>query len=250
MNMWTFFHKLGSPKWFYQMSYPFMAICFAVSSALIAWGLYTGLVVSPEDYQQGNSTRIMYIHVPAAFLSMAGYVSLAVGAFIGAVWNMKIVYAVNKAVAPLGALFTFIALFTGAVWGKPTWGTYWIWDARITSETILLFLYFGFMALHASIEDRDTADKASGILAMVGVVNVPIIHFSVEWWNTLHQGATISKFEKPSIQGEMLEPLLVMIAGYFIFFIALALYRTRTEILHRESKSRWVRELILAKGDS
>lgn len=245
--MWTFFHKLGSPKWFYQVSTPYMWVSFVLAGVLMTWGLYVGLVASPPDYQQGESVRIMYLHVPAAFLSMAGYVMLAVGAFIGAVWNMKIVYAVNQAVAPLGALFTFLALFTGAVWGKPTWGTYWLWDARITSETILLFLYFGFMALHAAIEDRDTADKASGILAMVGVINVPIIHFSVEWWNTLHQGATISKFAKPSIQGDMLEALLVMIGAYFLLFLGLVLYRTRTELLKREAKARWVKTLIMGE---
>jgi heme exporter protein C len=242
--MWTYFHKWGSPKWFYSMSLRWMQVFFVLAALLITFGIYHGMFVAPADYQQGNSVRIMYIHVPSAFLSMSGYVMLAVCAFVAAVWKMKIAYAVNRAIAPIGALFTFLALFTGAVWGKPTWGTWWLWDARITSETILLFLYFGFMALHAAIDDRDTADKASGVLAMVGVINVPIIHYSVEWWNSLHQGSTLLNDSGPSLDGDMLVALLTMIVGTKFLFAGMVLYRTRTELLVRESRAKWVKEVI------
>lgn len=248
--MWSFFYKLASPKWFYQITAKIMPWLCIIIGSLVAYGLYVGLYVSPEDYQQGHSVRIMYIHVPSAFNSMMIYTMMATCAAIGYIWRIKLAYMVAISAAPVGAAFTFLALFTGAVWGKPTWGTWWVWDARITSELILLFLYLGYMALHNAIEDTAQADRTSAVLAMVGVVNVPVIHFSVYWWNSLHQKATISKFEKPSIEGSMLEALLVMIAAFILLAIALIFYRTANEVLVRERKANWVQALISNQGQS
>lgn len=241
---WQWFHRLSSPKWFFQISGKWLPWIWAVTIILLAFGLYQGLYNSPPDYQQGNSVRIMYIHVPTAFASMFFYVAMAVSAAIGYIWRIKLAHMAAISLAPVGAAMTFIALFTGSFWGRPTWGTWWIWDARITSELILLFLYIGFMALHDAYEDREVGDRAAGILAMVGVVNIPIIHYSVYWWNTLHQGATISKFEKPSIDDQMLIALLVMIVAVMLFATAIALMRIRIEILDRESHKHWIREVI------
>src|SRR5690606_11734607 len=177
---------------------------------LIIIGAVGGLYLAPPDYQQGDAFRIIYVHVPSAWLSMFGYVVMATAAAIGLIWRMKLAHVAANAVAPLGASFTALALATGSIWGRPMWGTWWVWDARLTSELILLFLYFGYMALNRAFEDRKQGDRASAVLALVGVVNVPIIHYSVEWWNTLHQPATITKFGKPSITVDMLWPLLVM----------------------------------------
>ena len=172
------------------------------------------------------------------------YVLMATAAAIGYIWKIKFAHAMAAAAAPIGACFTFLALFTGAVWGKPTWNTWWVWDARITSELILLFLYFGFIALRHAFDDIQTGDRAAGVLAMVGVVNVPIIHFSVDWWYTLHQGATISRLSKPTIDGEMLIALLVMIVAHFLLFFGLLFRRARNEVLWRERQASWVRELV------
>ncbi len=243
MASWTWFHKWASPKWFYDISGRWLPWLFGLSAALFAYGLVQGLYISPPDYQQGHSVRIMYIHVPAAFLSMFIYVLMATAAAIGYIWKIKFAHAMAAAAAPIGACFTFLALFTGAVWGKPTWNTWWVWDARITSELILLFLYFGFIALRHAFDDIQTGDRAAGVLAMVGVVNVPIIHFSVDWWYTLHQGATISRFSKPTIDSEMLIALLVMIVAHFLFFFGMLFRRARNEVLWRERQASWVREL-------
>ena len=218
---------------------------FAVSALLVAvYGLYLGLFVAPPDYQQGESYRIIFIHVPAAWMSMFVYVVMAVSAAIGLIWQIRLADVIAASSAPIGASFTFIALVTGSLWGKPMWGTYWVWDARLTSELILLFLYFGYMALQSSIEDQRMADKASGLLAIVGVVNIPIIHYSVEWWNTLHQGATVTKLDKPSIHIDMLIPLLLMALAFKLFYAAVVLIRARNEVLYRDRNRRWVRELI------
>lgn len=218
---------------------------FAVSALLVAvYGLYLGLFVAPPDYQQGESYRIIFIHVPAAWMSMFVYVVMAVSAAIGLIWQIRLADVIAASSAPIGASFTFIALVTGSLWGKPMWGTYWVWDARLTSELILLFLYFGYMALQSSIEDQRMADKASGLLAIVGVVNIPIIHYSVEWWNTLHQGATVTKLDKPSIHIDMLIPLLLMALAFKLFYVAVVLIRARNEVLYRDRNRRWVRELI------
>ena len=218
---------------------------FSFAALLIGlYGLYLGLFVAPPDYQQGESYRIIFIHVPAAWMSLFVYIVMAVSSAIGIIWQIRLADMVAAASAPIGASFAFLALVTGSLWGKPMWGAYWVWDARLTSELILLFLYFGYMALQSAIEDQRSADKASGLLAIVGVVNIPIIHYSVEWWNTLHQGATITKLDAPSMHIDMLIPLLLMALAFMFFYAAVVLLRTRNECLLRDRNRRWVRELI------
>lgn len=243
MANWTWFHRWSSPKWFYEKAGNWTPWLFTVAAILFAYGLVQGLYFSPPDYQQGHSVRIMYLHVPSAFLSMSIYVIMAVCAAVGYIWRIKLAHAAAAAAAPIGAAFTFLALFTGAIWGKPTWNTYWVWDARITSELILFFLYIGFIALRHAFDDQTTGDRAAGILAMVGVINVPIIHFSVDWWYTLHQGATISRLGKPKMDADMLEALLVMILAFYFFFFATFFRRLRNEVVWRERQASWVREL-------
>ena len=211
---------------------------------LFTYGLYSGLVLAPIDYEQGEAYRIIFVHVPAAWMSMFVYIVMAFAGAIALVWRMKLAEIVMISCAPIGASFTFLALVTGSIWGKPMWNTWWVWDARLTSELLLLFLYFGVMALYNAIEDRRTAARAVAILALVGVVNIPIIHYSVEWWNTLHQGPTVTKFDKPSIHLSMLIPLLVMAVAFKLFFIGSLFMRVRTELLKREQKSKWVAELL------
>ncbi len=245
--MWTFFHKLASPPHFYRLSALMMPWFAASGVILILYGSVAGLFFAPADYQQGDAFRIIYVHVPAAYLSMMAYMVMAIAAGIGLVWRMKLAHAVAAGAAPLGAWFTFLALATGSIWGRPMWGTWWEWgDPRLTSELILLFLYFGYMALRSAIDDPARADRASAVLAMVGAVNVPIIHFSVEWWSSLHQGPTIIREGGPAIVAEMLYPLLGMIVGFSLLFGALLLSRVRAEVLYRERRPRWVRELIEA----
>jgi heme exporter protein C len=204
----------------------------AASLFLIA-GLYIGFFVAPTDAQQGEAYRIIFIHVPAAWMSMFLYVVMAFWAAIGLAFNTRLSGMMASAIAPTGALFTFIALWTGALWGRPTWGTYWVWDARLTSELILLFLYFGFMALHAAIEEPRRADRAAALLAVVGVVNVPIIYYSVQWWNTLHQGASVSLTRAPSMAKTMLAGMLVMALAFWLYSIAAAMVRVRCIIRER-----------------
>jgi heme exporter protein C len=242
--MWQFFHRLSSPKYFYAISGKLIPWFGGLALALILAGLYLGLFVAPPDYQQGDSYRIMFIHVPSAWMSMFIYVVMATSGAIGLVWKIKLADVVAASSAPLGASFTFLALVTGSLWGKPMWGTYWVWDARLTSELILLFLYLGFMALQSAIEDKRTAARASAVLALVGVVNIPIIHFSVEWWNTLHQGPTVTKLGAPSIAISMLIPLLVMGVAFMLYYAAIVLMRARGEVLDRERNSSWVQELV------
>ncbi len=245
--MWTWFHKLASPPHIYRIALA-MIPWFAVPGlVLVGYGLYAGLFVAPMDYQQKDAFRIIYVHVPSAYLSLMAYMIMAVAGGIGLIWRMKLAHAVAAAVAPLGAAFTFLALATGSIWGKPMWGTWWEWgDPRLMSQLIMLFLYFGYMALRAAIDDLTKADKASAVLALVGAINVPIIHFSVEWWNSLHQGPTILAEGGPAMDAEMLYPLLAMIFGMTLLFGAMLLRRVRTEVLYRERRTRWVRELILA----
>lgn len=217
----------------------FGAVCLV--SLLI--GLYLGLVIAPADYEQGDSYRIIYIHVPAAWMSMFVYVVMAASSAIFLIWRLKIADVVAVSSAPIGAAFTAVALLTGSFWGKPMWGTWWIWDARLTSELLLLFLYFGYMALRGAMETPQSAARAAGILAVVGVVNIPIIHFSVEWWNTLHQPATITKFDKPSMHISMLKPLLIMVLSFQMLYFYNLMVRVRTIILEREARTSWVAEL-------
>ncbi|MFA9460128.1 heme ABC transporter permease [Thiohalorhabdus methylotrophus] len=241
--MFKWIHKYGSPRYFYGFSRRLTPWLGGITAVLLAVGLYWGLVVAPPDYQQGDSYRIIFIHVPSAWMSMFVYMVMAISGIIVLVWRMKVAEAMMRASAPLGASFTFLALVTGSLWGKPMWGTYWVWDARLTSELILLFLYLGFIALQSAIEDRRTAARAGAVLALVGVVNIPIIHYSVEWWSTLHQGPTVTKLDAPSISVNMLLPLLTMAVAFTLYFFTIAMKRVRIELLESESGSNWVREL-------
>jgi heme exporter protein C len=240
----NFFHKMASPPWFYRISGKLIPWVGAICALFLLYGLYGALVLAPADYQQGDSFRIIYIHVPAAWMSLFIYVLMAVCGVITLVWRMKMAEVVLITSAPIGAAFTFLALVTGSLWGKPMWGTWWVWDGRLTSELILLFLYLGVIALHNAIEDRQTAAKAVAILAIVGVVNVPIIHYSVEWWSTLHQGPTITKLDKPSIHIDMLIPLLVMALAFKLYYVVAMLMRARVELLERERNSKWAKEML------
>jgi heme exporter protein C len=241
---WTFFHKLGSPKWFYDISGALLPWFLSAGILLLLCGSIWGLAFAPEDYQQGNSFRIIYLHVPSAILAQSCYMMMAVSAVVSLVWRMKIADIFISSAAPIGAAFTFLALFTGAVWGKPTWGTWWVWDARLTAMLVLLFLYFGVISLKTAIEDTNMSARASAILVLVGVVNIPIIKYSVDWWNTLHQPATFKLTEKPAMVPEMWIPLLVMVVGIYCFFASLAILRMRNEILFRERRTRWVQRYI------
>ena len=220
-----------------------MAIVFFVLAAILTvWGLYIGFFVAPTDFQQGESYRIIFIHVPAAWMSMLIYLVMSFWAAVGLIMNTRLSSMLAQALAPTGALMTFIALWTGAFWGRPTWGAWWVWDARLTSELILLFLYIGYMALRASIEDPRRADRASAILALVGVVNVPIIYFSVKWWNTLHQGASVSFTKSSSMATSMLTGMLVMALAFWMYSIAVSLVRVRRIIRDREANAGWLTE--------
>ena len=243
--MFDRFHKYASPPYFHAFARRLSPWLFGASAVLFVVGLVGGLVLAPADYQQGDSFRIIYIHVPSAWLSMFVYMVMAGAGAVGLIWKVKMGDIVARACAPLGASFTFLALATGSLWGKPMWGTWWVWDARLTSELILLFLYLGYLALQSAIEDRRAAARAGAVLAIVGVVNIPIIHYSVEWWSTLHQGPTVMKFDAPSIATSMLIPLLAMTLAFKTLFAAVLLVRTRCEILEFEQHTTWVRELTL-----
>lgn len=210
-------------------------------------GFIWGLAFAPADYQQGDAFRIIYVHVPAAILAMSTYVAMAIAGFIGLVWQWKTAYLSMIAIAPVGAMMTFISLFTGAIWGKPMWGTWWIWDARLTSQLILLFLYLGVMMIYQVIQDKQQAGKAAAVIGILGVINIPIIHYSVEWWNTLHQGATITKIGAPAMAPEMLWPLLISIIGTVGIIGWLSLINLKNQIIAREAHRAWVRELLGAK---
>ena len=241
------FHKYASPKIFYTFAGRLIPWFAGATLIALAYGLYLSLFVAPPDYQQGESVRIMFVHVPAAWMSMFVYMVLAGAGAIGLIWNMRLADMAATASAPIGASFTFLALVTGSLWGKPMWGTWWVWDARLTSELILFFLYIGFMALQAAIDDPRRASRAGALLALVGVVNIPVIHFSVQWWNTLHQPASISAINKigaPAIDPSMLVALLVMAVAFTLFFAVVLLMRMRAEILQRERYTVWVTELM------
>ena len=244
--MFKWIHHFGSSPFVYRTA-TWLAPVFGLGAAVcILVGLYLGLVVAPADYEQGDSYRIIFVHVPSAWMSMFVYMVMATSSAVFLIWRMKLADIVAWASAPIGASFTLIALVTGAFWGKPMWGTYWIWDARLTSELLLLFIYLGYMALRSSIEQPQTAARAAAILAVVGVINIPIIHFSVEWWNTLHQPATISKLDKPSMHISMLRPLLLMVAGFQLLYFHQLMIRVKTGILQREARTAWVAELVAA----
>lgn len=244
MKLPAIVHKFSSPKNFYRMSGKLIPWLGWSCLLFLLAGLYYGLIVAPADYQQGESYRIIYVHVPAAWMSMFIYMVMATSGAIGLIWRIKLSDMVASASAPIGAAFTFLALVTGSLWGKPMWGAWWVWDARLTSELILLFLYLGFIALQASIEDPRNAARAGAVLALVGVVNIPIIHYSVEWWSTLHQGATVTKLDKPSIDISMLIPLLLMAVAFKLYYATVVLMKARAEVLLREQNSRWVKEVV------
>ncbi len=235
--------KYSSPASFYTLAGKMIPIFVFAAVVLLVAGLYVGFFVAPTDFQQGEAYRIIFIHVPAAWMSMFLYVVMAFWAGIGLAFNTRLSSMFATAIAPTGAMFTFIALWSGALWGKPMWGTWWVWDARLTSELILLFLYIGFMSLQAAIDDPRRADKAGAIIALVGVVNIPIIYFSVQWWNTLHQGASVSVNQAPSMATTMLMGMLIMVLASWMYSIAAILKRTRVIILERESHTVWVAEL-------
>jgi heme exporter protein C len=244
---WQWFHRLGSPRWFYEKTQVWLPWLMVLTFILLVVGSIWGLLYAPVDAKQGNSYRIIYIHVPAAFMAQAAYIIMAICGAVGLIWKMKLPYMMMKSAAPIGAALTFVALVTGSIWGKPTWGTWWEWDARITFMLILLFLYFGIIALQQAFQSRDTADKACAILALAGCVNIPIIQKSVDWWYTLHQPATIKFVGKSSIDPSMLYPLLIMVIGFYCFFIVTLLMNTRVEILRRESRTQWVSDLIASR---
>jgi len=232
--------QFSSPQTFYPLAGRLQPWFAAAATLLCAAGLYISFFVAPTDAQQGEAYRIIFIHVPAAWMSMFLYLVMGFWCGVGLVLNTRLSSMVATAIAPTGALFTFIALWTGALWGKPTWGTWWVWDARLTSELILLFLYIGFMALQAAIDDPRRADKAGAVLALVGVINIPIIYFSVQWWSTLHQGASVSMKSAPSMATTMLLGMLIMALGFWMYSIAAVLARVRCVILERERHSEWV----------
>jgi heme exporter protein C len=229
--------KYSSPHTFYPLAGKLIPWFAGVSALLAVYGLYQGLLVAPTDFQQGDSYRIIFVHVPASILSMFLYLVMAGYAIFGIALNARLSYMMASSIAPTGAMFTFLALFTGSFWGKPTWGTWWVWDARITSELILLFLYIGYMSLQAAIDDKRRADRASAVLAIVGVINVPIIYFSVKWWNTLHQGSTINFSRESSMAPVMLKAMLVMLVAFWFYSIAVIFTRVRREIEEREQKA-------------
>jgi heme exporter protein C len=236
--------RFSSPASFYPLA-GVMTPWFGWAAALLAVaGLYVGFFVAPTDYQQGESYRIIFIHVPAAWMAMFTYLVMAGWCAASLIWKTRMAAMMAQALAPTGAMFAFVSLWTGAFWGRPTWGTYWVWDARLTSTLILLFLYLGFMALRAAIDDPRRADKASALLALVGVVNVPIIYFSVRWWNTLHQGASVSLTSSPKMAQTMLLAMLLMAFAAWFYTIAVALNRVRSLILEREAHADWTRRLV------
>jgi len=242
--MWTWFYKLASPPYVYGVAAKLWPWFLGPAAVCIGAGLIGGLVFAPPDYQQGDAFRIIYVHAPSAWMSLLSYSSMAVAGAIGLIWRIKIGHAVAAASAPIGASFTLLALVTGSLWGRPMWGTYWAWDPRLTSELILLFLYIGVMSLRSAFEDPGRGDRAAALLALVGVVNVPIIHYSVQWWNSLHQGATVAKLGKPSMPGSMLWPLLSMLLGFMLFYGAVLCIRLRGEVLNRERQAAWVRKVV------
>ena len=226
-------HQYANPMRFARISKAVLPWLGAACIGLLAVGLYWALVASPADYQQKDSVRIMYVHVPAAWMAMFVYVAMAGASAVGLIWRHPLADIAAKSCAPIGACFTLLALATGALWGQPMWGTWWVWDGRLTSVLVLFFLYLGYMALWQAYDEPGKGSRAAAILALVGVVNVPIIHFSVEWWNTLHQPASVFRLDGPTIDPAMLWPLLVMALGFKAYFLVVLLWRIRSEVLAR-----------------
>jgi heme exporter protein C len=237
------FYTFSSPPRFYALTGVLVPVCWALAIGLTVAGLYMGFFVAPTDATQGEVYRVIFIHVPAAWMAMWLYLVMAFWAAIGWAFNARLASMVARATAPTGAIFAFLALWTGAFWGKPTWGTWWVWDARLTSTLILLFLYLGYIALAEAIDDVRRSDQASALLAVVGVVNVPIIYFSVKWWNTLHQGASVSLTAAPKMATTMLTAMLIMTFAFWAYSFAVIFTRTRATILERERDAAWVNQL-------
>ena len=223
--------RFANPARFMRMSAAVLPWAAGVTVVSLTAGIYLALFASPPDYQQGETVRIMYVHVPAAWMSMFCYAALAGAGAVGLIWRHRVADVAAKATAPIGAAFTFLALVTGSLWGKPMWGTWWVWDARLTSELVLFFLYLGYMALLHAFDDPVRGSRSAAILALVGVVNLPIIKFSVDWWNTLHQPASVVKMSGPAIDPSILTPLLVMAVAYTAFYIWVVLLRMRQDIM-------------------
>ena len=246
--MWKWFNSFAQPEKAYAACNYLMPFFVLVLCVCLPIGIVWGLVFAPTDYQQFDVYRIIYIHVPSASLSLTAYMAMATAAFVGVVWQWRSAFTTMLALAPIGAVVCFISLFTGAVWGKPTWGTYWIWDARLTSQLILLFLYLGVLALYVSFDDKQQGAKASAVMAMVGVINIPIIKYSVEWWNTLHQSATISKLDKPSMPADMAIPLVIAMIGMAGYIGTLTLIRMKNELIKRDAHRPWVSQVLAAEA--
>ena len=244
MTMHPRLYYFAAPSRFYRLASASVPWLYALAAALAVWGLYTGFFVAPTDATQGDAYRIIFIHVPAAWMSMVIYLAMAGWAGLGWATNARLASMMARALAPTGAAFTFLALWTGALWGKPTWGTWWVWDARLTSELILLFLYLGFMALVEAIDDVRRADQAGALLAIVGVVNVPIIYFSVRWWNTLHQGSSISMTAAPKMAQTMVQAMVVMTLAFWVYAFAVVFQRCKAIVVHRERGTDWVKALV------
>ncbi|MGB3385151.1 MAG: heme ABC transporter permease [Marinomonas sp.] len=245
---WIWFHKLGSPKWFYQWSSKWALPVFSMGLLAMLVGVGWGLAFAPTDYQQGDTYRIIYLHVPAAVLAESCYLSLGVAGFVYLVWQMKMAPIFIKSMAPIGAAMAAIALLSGAIWGKPTWGTWWVWDARLTSVLVLFLLYMGIIALQNTLEDAALANQATAIVSVLGLINLPIIKYSVNWWNTLHQPASFSLTEKPAMPMEMWLPLLIAVIGFYCLVAGLVMWRMQSEILLRERRTQWVKEKVMNHG--
>ena len=243
MTLREWWHRLGSPKWFYQASGPWQTLFLCLALGLLAIGTVWGLAFAPPDYQQGNSFRIIYVHVPAAMLAQSTYLLLGVAGAVLLVWRMKLAGLVLETLVGFGMGAAALALFSGAVWGKPTWGAWWVFDGRTTSTLVLLFLYFGLYALRRALPDPAVAGRACALLAIVGVVNIPIIKYSVHWWTTLHQGATFTLTAAPAMPPEMWVPLLFNVLGAYCLLAANLIAKLRNAILRRESSTQWVRAL-------
>ena len=239
--MWSIVHKMGSPPWFYRFANGAIAWLLPIVLLALTVGCIWGLLIAPPDYRQGNSYRIIFIHVPAAVVALAGYYVMATAGLMSLVWKIKMADTAMRALAPVGAALTFVALVTGSIWGKPTWGAWWVWDARITSMLILLFLYLGVMALAEAFDNKVAAAKACAVLSLVGTVNIPIIYKSVDWWYSLHQPASIKFTGESAIDASMLYPLLLMIVAFYGLFALTVLLRMRTELLITYRQSAWLR---------
>ena len=242
--MWKLIHKFGSPPWFYRFATTAIRWLLPIVLVALLAGSIWGLLYAPPDFRQGNSYRIIYIHVPAAVVALAGYYVMAFAGLVSLVWKIKMADTAMRAVAPVGAALTFIALVTGSIWGKPTWGAWWVWDARITSMLILLFLYLGVVALFEAYENKDVAAKACAVLSLVGMVNIPIIYKSVDWWYSLHQPASIKFTGETAIDASMLYPLLLNIGAFYVLFALVVMMNMRAALLDRYGQAAWLKEVL------